>query len=58
VLNRDTSRYPHRVNARLDNKDFETLNQIARSLIPVGKIDLTEALRHLLRTWRTTAHAE
>ena len=47
--------YPHRVNARLDEDDFRTLKQIARSLTSDGRPDLTEAIRHLLRTWRATS---
>ncbi len=44
--------YPHRVNARLDDEDFETLKAIAREVQPIGSPSVTTALRHLIERWR------
>jgi hypothetical protein len=47
-----TKRYPNRVNARLDDDDFKTLQNLTRSIIPFTRATYSDVLRFLLRDWQ------
>lgn len=45
--------YPYRVNARLDKRDFETVDEIALWIDPYCKATFAAVLRYLLEEWRS-----
>ncbi|MDF2995104.1 MAG: hypothetical protein K0R27_741 [Xanthobacteraceae bacterium] len=51
--------YPHRVSARLSDKDMNTVTEIGRHLGHRGIIPFTDVLRFLLADWsRRLSQAE